>query len=134
MTDSLAISGTNEYDSAIDKLASMTKTDFSHWRVLTDTRQITTREAGKSGCAYLIYNFDSLQKLTNAVQKVHEQCPQVNCEVQIAPDGLYDRGDGPASYWRAAWQTAMDYIPEKGPSYLLMIDAQNMMRVPVYLR
>src|SRR5688572_22214129 len=118
-----------EYELAAIVVAKITQTNKGDWRVISDSHQISTREAGKSGCAFLAYNFKALPSAVVALGRIASQLPKVNVELHLSPDGYYDQGDGPSSYQHQPhWQVSSRYIPERGFSCSLLVDAQNIMR------
>ena len=98
------------------------------WRQLTDIQQISTRNAGKSGCSYFACIFPTLEGAVTVMQRIHKAMPNVNCELSLAPDGTYDEGFGHSSYSMAAWEDAMEYTPKTGFSCILLVDVQNLHR------
>ena len=130
MTDSLGMCRgiLPEYKPAYNVLVGVT--GAKDWKLLTDTHQISTREAGKSSCAFFIKDFQTFEKAVDIAKVIHTAMPSVNIEMQLAPNGYVDKGDGPGSFkHRAKWETDSQYISQEGSTCVLLIDVQNIMRV-----
>lgn len=115
------------YSPTFNVLVKETNTVAADWFMIKDSHQISTFDAGKSGCLFFVTKFYDFDKFLIFLKQFQSKFPKVNCEIQICPDGLYDRGDGPGSYERNPFNEP-DYVPQKGNVILLFVDAQNLKR------
>lgn len=96
-----------------------------NWSALFDYHQYSTEGAGKSSCVFFYRAFNEFDTVTAVLSRLHKLFPRVNFELQVMPDGYYDEGDGGGSFSFAARDS---YLPPKGRSYALLVDAQNLLR------
>ena len=115
---------------AIEEVSRVTGVAPTAWRIYYDRHQISTREKGKSSCAFLAANFDGLDQAVVAMKALRRDLPGVNFEIFVAPDGRYDQGDGIGSYDGGSSLNKLEsnYIADKGFSVALLVDAQNVDR------
>lgn len=130
-TDTLGLWTTKEgYERHCHVLCRMTNTKPDDWKLVADSHQISTREAGKSGCIFFVKSYATLKEALAVLASLHLAAPTVNIELQLTPDGTFDRGDGPTSFkFLARWQTESAYIQKNGFAATLLVDAQNLLRV-----
>jgi len=81
-----------------------------------------------SGCVFFVRSYPTLKDAVAVLTNLHLAAPTVNVELQLTPDGRYDRGDGPASYTESVAQRESAYIPKNGLAVTLLVDAQNLLR------
>jgi hypothetical protein len=119
-----------KYVPAAEAIAQATGTPASSWQALEDTHQRSTREGGKSSCAFLAARFPSLVSAFSAVAALQKTMPTVNLELHVAPDGRRDRGDGIAAYDDSSWinREIGSYIQNEGFGAVVLVDAQNVNR------
>jgi len=118
-----------KYLPAIEKVCAVTEVPASNWEVYEDGNQISTREAGKSSCAFLAANFSTLEQAVAVMTCMQRDLPDVNLELFVAPDGRQDQGDGVGSYDRGARDRNNGaFIQNEGFGVSILIDLQNVDR------
>lgn len=127
MTDTLGLwNSFNGYTVALRRLCIATGTTEADWKILGDTHQVSTREAGKSSCVFFLGVYKTLEEAVNKLTHIHKAHPLVNVELQLMPDGQWDFGDGPGYYLSKYGDKG--YLPLKGFAAAILVDAQNLQR------
>ena len=125
--------GNKQYIPAMLKVAEVLEIPVDQFTFAKDSHQMSTIEAGKSGCTGIFYNTPSMSQSMEIVKKLHEKLPHVNFEIHVNPDGASDQGDGPGSYALITNGPQKIAIPKNGFNCCILIDAQNILREMKFL-
>lgn len=130
MSSTLGICGPDtiayyKLDNELDVLVQVTNTSRNRWYLLKDSHQISTFDAGKSGCAYFGITVYSQLQAIEIMMAIHAAMPNVNCELHYNVDGAHDFGEGRTSYTTMYWEKPYTEFYPRGKSWMVWVDAMN---------
>lgn len=112
----------------LTELCKITATSPTDWKLVIDSHQKSTREAGKSSCAFFVKTFATINEGSVMLHRVWNLRPNVNMELIVAPGGMFDHGDGPGVYQKSPHERACNFLPDHSYTVALLVDVQNLGR------